>query len=165
MTNKFPSSNINAKSLHALQAAAAVESKEQVVGGLIVNEHNQLFFRKRSHNRALFPGCWDITGGHVETGETFPQALAREIEEETGWQFIRILALVHVFDWELETEDQVIEMREFDFLVEISGDLENPQIEEDKFTEYRWVGEEDLQMLKQNRPPDDFAIFNIAQKA
>jgi 8-oxo-dGTP pyrophosphatase MutT (NUDIX family) len=40
------------------------------------------------------PGTWDVAGGHVEPGETPQQALAREIEEETGWRLRRIEAQV-----------------------------------------------------------------------
>lgn len=39
------------------------------------------------------PGIWDIVGGHLEE-ETPEEALAREVEEETGWRVREIVALV-----------------------------------------------------------------------
>lgn len=38
----------------------------------------------RHRSRRLYPGCWDLPGGHVEPGETGAVALARELAEELG---------------------------------------------------------------------------------
>jgi hypothetical protein len=136
-----------------------------VVGGLIVNNERQVFVQKRSPDRQLFPGCWDIAGGHVEPGETLFEALAREIEEETGWQLVEIKEVVDIIDWEEETDGQTRKNREFDFVVEVRGDLDQPQIEEEKFTEFRWVGQAELEVLKESRLADDTLIFELVGKA
>ena len=39
---------------------------------------------KRSHEKPLYPGCWGLPGGHLESDETPEQALVREIREELG---------------------------------------------------------------------------------
>src|SRR2546429_8403484 len=57
-----------------------------VVGALIFDAQDRLLIQRRSAQRALFPNCWDIVGGHVEPGETPEQALHREVAEETGWR-------------------------------------------------------------------------------
>ena len=151
--------------LQALQTQAETEGAFCVVGGLIVNNRGRVFVQKRSPERRLFPGCWDIAGGHVEPGETLFEALAREIKEETGWQLVEIKTVVDIFDWEEAVEGQVIKNREFDFLVTVRGDLDQPQIEGEKFTEFRWVGEEDVEILKENRLVDDTLIFELVRKA
>jgi 8-oxo-dGTP pyrophosphatase MutT (NUDIX family) len=87
--------------------------------------------------------------------------LAREVEEETGWQLVEILSLVKVFDWEEERDGRVIQNREFDFLVRVSGDLSAPQIEADKFTEGRWVDKRSLAVLLENRPDGETVIQEI----
>ena len=56
-----------------------------VVGAVIVNEDDRAFVHRRGYDRALFPGAWDIPGGHVEPGESPIDALRREVQEETGW--------------------------------------------------------------------------------
>ena len=56
------------------------------VGALIRNDRGYVFAQRRLSTRRVFPGAWDIVGGHIEPGETLEEALAREIEEETGWE-------------------------------------------------------------------------------
>ena len=34
---------------------------------------------KRDARRAFYPNVWDLLGGHLEPGETFEQALVREV--------------------------------------------------------------------------------------
>lgn len=151
--------------LVSLQAQAQADGRGCVVGGLIVNASGRIFVQKRSPNRKLFPGGWDIAGGHVEPGETLYQTLEREIQEETGWQLARIIEVVAIFDWESEAEGQSVRMREFDFLVSVAGDLEHPQIELEKFTEFRWVGPADIEILMEGRPADEVMMFRLVELA
>src|SRR5262245_55630564 len=104
-----------------LAAPAQSEGKQWVVGAIIINAHQQAFVQKRSLDRRLFPGCWDIVGGHVELNETLEMALRREIQEETGWQLLRILDVVTFLEWDAGDNKR---KQEADFLVEVAGDLE-----------------------------------------
>jgi len=132
------------------------------VGGLVINAQGRLFAMKRSPDRRLFPGCWDIPGGHVEPGEALDQALEREIREETGWQLERIVTMVDVLDWQVERDGQTSLKREFDFVVQVRGDLTSPRIEQDKFTECRWIGPDDLDSLRENRREGDWDIGRLS---
>src|SRR6478736_2066676 len=38
----------------------------------------------RHPSRRHYPDCWDLVGGHVETGERPDRAVAREVLEEIG---------------------------------------------------------------------------------
>ncbi|WP_130799531.1 NUDIX hydrolase [Streptomyces otsuchiensis] len=49
------------------------------VAGVIVDDHGRALLIKRRDN-----GHWEPPGGVVEAGETLPDALAREVLEETG---------------------------------------------------------------------------------
>jgi 8-oxo-dGTP pyrophosphatase MutT (NUDIX family) len=118
-----------------------------VVGALIMDEHNRVYAHRRSATRRLFPGLWDIVGGHVEPGETREQALARELEEETGWRLRRIEAITGEWDW---TVDGALR-HETDYLVEVDGDLTRPRLEEGKQDAFDWVGPENLVLMMLNR--------------
>ncbi len=155
----------NSEYLSSLQMQAEQQGRGCVVGGLIIRPAGKLFVQKRALDRKLFPGCWDISGGHVEPGETLYEALSREIMEETGWKLARIVALVDIVDWEAKVEETLAKKREFDFLVQVIGDLENPQIERSKFSEFRWIDSEELEILQENRPQGETMILDLAKKA
>lgn len=153
---------VNSHELMAAQAQAEAEERQCVVGAIIVNARGQAFVQKRSANRRLFPSCWDIVGGHVEPGETLEETLRREIREETGWELVCILTQVGLFDWEDEHGGK---RREFDYLVQVEGDLEHPQLEWTKNSEFRWIGPDEVELLKENRSEYDMLLFGVVKRA
>ncbi len=50
----------------------------------IRNDQGEILFQLRSLTKDLFPGLWDITGGHVAAGESYVEAAVRELDEELG---------------------------------------------------------------------------------
>lgn len=131
------------------------------VGALIRNDRGRVFVQRRSVTRRVLPGIWDIVGGHIEAGETLEEALAREIQEETGWKLRRICA--QIADWEWEHGGVV--RHELDYLVEIEGDLAAPRLEEGKHDAYAWVGLDNLDLLMEGRTDGDCRLRDIVASA
>jgi 8-oxo-dGTP diphosphatase len=152
---------ISSHYLAELQAKAESAGKQCLVGAIILNEQRRAFVQKRSLTRQLWPGCWDLVGGHVEPGETLEEALRREIREETGWKLARIGPIVDVYDGKTVNGDEIYEV---DFLVEIDGDLEHPQLEWSKNSEFRWISLAEIETLKENRQEADIFIYEIVKK-
>jgi len=50
----------------------------------IYNDRREILFQLRSHAKDIFPGLWDITGGHVGAGESYLETAVRELKEELG---------------------------------------------------------------------------------
>jgi RimJ/RimL family protein N-acetyltransferase len=131
------------------------------VGALIRDSSQRVYVHRRTASRRLFPGIWDVVGGHVEAGETPEEALAREVFEETGWVVRDVLAVVA--DWEWSYEGRV--RRELDYLVAVDGDLSAPQLEEGKHDAGAWVGADDVELLMVGRTDGDRRLLEIVAHA
>lgn len=94
--------------------------RHRAVHILIFNEAGELFLQKRSLWKDKNPELWDSSAaGHVDAGETYQQAVSRELHEElgvsceaekigklpcaenTGWEFIEVYRGVHDGPFEL----------------------------------------------------------------
>ena len=151
--------------LERLQREAEALGRQCVVGALILNDAGRVFVHRRGPDRAFLPGAWDVVGGHVEPGERLLDALAREVEEETGWRVAGEPRLIHVVDWDEVRGDPSTARREFDFVVEVAGDLGAPRLEWPKQVEWRWFGRHDLALLDENRGADEGIVRQIVEIA
>lgn len=131
------------------------------VGALVRDGQHRVFVHRRSADRRLLPGLWDIVGGHVEPGETAEVALAREVTEETGWRLRRIEAPITDWEWEYGG----VRRWERDYLVEVDGDLSAPRLEAGKHDAYAWVGPDDLELMMDGRTDGDRRLRDIVAKA
>ncbi len=147
--------------LRAFAEGAQADGRRLVVGALVHDGRGRIFVQRRSDSRALYPGCWDVVGGHAEPGEGVVEALRREIAEETGWRLQAVAEVVEILDWEAGGEAK----REIDLLVTVQGDLEAPRLERGKHTAARWLAAAELPLLLERRDPDDVFIHDIVRRA
>jgi RimJ/RimL family protein N-acetyltransferase len=131
------------------------------VGALIRDREHRVYLQRRTAERRLLPGIWDIVGGHLEAGETPEEALAREVEEETGWTVRDIVWTVA--DWEWEWEGRV--RRELDYLITVDGDLTRPHLEAGKHDASAWAGPNDLDLLMVDRTDGDRRLRDLVAHA
>lgn len=75
------------------------------VGAAIFNKEGKIFITKRGREAKNERGKWEIPGGSVEFGETFQQAIKREIKEEHGIE-IEIIELLGICDHIIPDEHQ-----------------------------------------------------------
>jgi 8-oxo-dGTP pyrophosphatase MutT (NUDIX family) len=98
---------------------------------LVFNSKGELFVQKRTPNKDVFPGYYDIAaGGVVLAGESYEESALRELEEELG---IRETPLTSLFDF--YHEDEHIRLWGRAFSCEYDGELvlQEEEIESGEF--------------------------------
>jgi 8-oxo-dGTP diphosphatase len=133
-----------------------------IVGAVVHDGRGKIFMQRRSEVRSLFPGAWDLVGGHLETGEGILDCLEREMREETGWSVERVVADLGVMRW---IGDDGVERHEIDYLVEVAGDLDRPVIEAELHLDPRWVDRESALALLDGSHPSDRLVRQVVERA
>lgn len=151
----------SAAALAAFASTVRKSGRALVVGAVITDGADRIYVQQRSLTRALFPGCWDLVGGHAEGAESILDALAREVREETGWRLEQVGPVVEILDWEANGAAK----GEIDFLVTVSGDLHRPRLEPGKHSASRWLTAPDVPILLEGRRPDDRWVYDVVVRA
>ncbi|MFE1103999.1 NUDIX hydrolase [Nocardiopsis alba] len=152
---------MNVRVAEGIEFPSTDDGERRVVAAVIIDGRGRAFAQRRSGTRKIFPHCWDIVGGHVEEGESMLEALTREITEETGWHLTEVLQELYRIDWD---PGDGVTRREVDYLVRVEGDLERPTLEAGKHTEFMWVDDSRVPLLREAREPDDYFITDIVQR-
>lgn len=169
----FPGIDLTSSSqlYHDLLVKADLDGRFPSINAVITNSKGQVYAQKRSSQSIIFPGFWEASvNGKVETNENLYEALEREIKEETGWSLKRVVKYLGANDWSpneqntATTEKFKPHQRSFSFWVEVEGDLDNPKLEEQKVSEFKWVGQGELDIFNYNSEKGDLWTANTASK-
>ncbi|MEK7605321.1 MAG: NUDIX hydrolase [Patescibacteria group bacterium] len=121
-----------------------------VVVDTLVLKDDKILLVKRAE-RLLEGGKWALVGGYVDQGETLPQAVQREVFEETGYRIHTIQMLAVNADPHRPNEDR--QNISFIFVAE-AGEKEGES--DDEVSEQKWYGFDDL-------PPEATIAFDHYQ--
>lgn len=119
--------------------------QQVVVGAVIFNKPGKVLVVRRPETEEILPGFFELPSGKKEAGEATLTALAREVKEETGLIFKEARPF-SVFDYDVEKPTFIRETTQINFLIHL-GD-ENPDISLSEHDEYRWVGLDELPVVK-----------------
>lgn len=132
-----------------------------IVNGILLRGGEALLARRSKH-RARYADVWSFPGGHVDVGETFEQALIRELAEEIG-----VTPLTYrLFDYIVVLGAEG-ERTEFHLFV-VSHWAGEPEILDAEHTELRWVPllqAAQLEDLALDASPSLFRALHIACRA
>lgn len=133
-----------------------------IAGAVIHDGADRIFMQRRSADRDLFPGAWDIVGGHLESNEGILGALRREVTEETGWTLRRVVEDLGVTTY---AGEDGVKRHEVDYLVEVDGDLAAPRIERPLHLDPRWVARDEALALLQGPHRSDVLLRPVIERA
>ena len=110
---------------------------EPIVGGLVLDGKGKVLLCKSPK----FKNKYIVPGGHIEVGETFEQALKRELKEETGLD-VNTLGLLEVH--EAINPVDFFEKRHFIFFDFLCGvkDQGKIRLDNEELTEFLWISPE-----------------------
>ncbi|MBN2202424.1 NUDIX domain-containing protein [bacterium] len=118
------------------------------VKSLVFDADRRCLILKRSDRNRNYPGKWELPGGKLSPGETFAEALIREVREEAGLH-IEIDRLAGAVESELP-EWRIVHL--FMEARVVRGDIRlSPE-----HTEYGWVAVDDLPLKDM---PEHFVRF------
>lgn len=134
------------------------EIERIIVSAIIFSKDGKLLMgRKDPSKGGVYPDCWHIPGGGVDTGETFEDALKREVLEETGidstpYKIIPVPFVGSgVSEKTLKTGETVLCKMEFNRFEIHIDDQNSEEIElrpNDDLIEMRWFRKEELRHIK-----------------
>ena len=104
-------------------------------GAAIVHESKVLAVRRATDD--FLGGSFELPGGGVDRGETFEEAVKREVTEETGLEVTAILGMFPGFEY---TTPEKPHVRQFNFLASVKGTDVKLSHEHDQFV---WVESDD----------------------
>jgi len=117
-------------------------SKQQIITVCIfLHIDGKVFIGRRSKTKSFLPGKWELSGGHIEFGETVEEGLRRELREELNMEII-VGNIYSEFTYVMnEGSDHVIEVLYF-------ATMKNPKQEislnEESHDDYIWLSENEV---------------------
>lgn len=106
----------------------------RVVNAFIVNSRGELWIPRRLHTKKNFPSCLDMSmGGHVESGETYEHAFAREMKEELNIDVTQVpyREIGYLVPKDLNL---AVAMKAYELAMDIA-----PRYNPEDFSEYFWL--------------------------
>lgn len=88
---------------------------------------------------------WELPGGRMDFGESVNEAFQREMNEELGFEKVKMGKLINM--WSFTSERSGINHHFIIFDFEIFTD-ENEIKLSDEHTEYRWIGKDEFEDLE-----------------
>jgi len=102
---------------------------------LVFNEDGELFVQKRTMNKDMYPGYWDVAaGGVVLAGESYEQSARRELKEELG---VSGLSLKYLFKQYYEDKNNRVWGKIFSCVHQGPFLLQEEEVEYGRFMEPR----------------------------
>lgn len=125
----------------------------RIVRIMVEDDRGRVLLQKRSANMDLYPNCWDHSAaGHVDEGETYEQAAARELQEELGIE-LAASQLAEVAHYQTTGEFKGRILRRFNKLYRVNVPVEQHfRVEKYEVAEVGWFTITEAKKLAAQHP-------------
>lgn len=72
--------------------------KTRIVATALIEKNGKILMGKKVKNIGPYPNTWHLPGGGIEEGESFKEAVRREVMEETGLKIRNIMEIAVLED-------------------------------------------------------------------
>lgn len=117
------------------------------VAGICVRDNSdriapEILIAKRSSKRELFPGKWECGGGQVRPGESFEEAIQRQMFEEFNLS-VEVIAIIGTYQIH-PTSPQKTKIPGLSFLCSVNGRGDELTLNSREHSEFRWISPDDI---------------------
>ena len=127
----------------------------------LFNSKGELLIQKRAEHIDSLPGRWDQSAaGHVDEGETYLEAAARELFEEVGVSGVELKEIIRVATDETDESGKIKKRFSMLYTTTYNGEI---KFNRGEVSEVKWIHPDDLNRLMDEHP-DDFTqgfMFNF----
>lgn len=123
--------------------------KSRVVVGALITYKGKILMGQKPKDIGPYPNTWHLPGGGIEEGESFEEALKREVKEETSLTINEFQKLT--FDEDVEPNKKG-ELTHYIFLI---FKCESPTLKVkpgDDIARLKWFAESELKNLSMTKP-------------
>lgn len=111
----------------------------------VLYKGDKILTTKRSMTKKIFPGEWEISGGHLEKNETHEQCLIREFKEEAGVD-IKVGKLAYKYNFVCNYQNYT----EYDYLATMKNESQEIILDLAENSEYKWISKNEVEKYFQN---------------
>jgi 8-oxo-dGTP diphosphatase len=125
-------------------------------------EAERYLLLKRSPRKDFGPSNWECVTGRLDQGESFEEALYREVQEEVGLEIkpTFIIGTTHFYRGEERPENELVGVV---FCCEVGGETAVQLSKE--HSEYRWVTLEEAEYLRQSEKRAEWWLLKVMERA
>lgn len=122
----------------------------RVVRIMVHNSKGQVLLQHRAPTKDIFPDCWDNSAaGHVDAGESYEDAVGRELAEELGYSGV---AFNEVGRFRSDETWKGHRFNRFNRCYKIFSDETPGKLEAGKIDGFRWVEVDEIKRLVAEHP-------------
>lgn len=110
--------------------------RHRAVQIFVFDTQGRIFVQKRSKKKDVFPGFYEAScSGHVQAGEAYRQAAARELAEELGITHTEH-ELRELFTFKLRAKPEHEIIKQYTLKCECVGELQKEEVESGEFLDW-----------------------------